>query len=64
MAVCRLRGLKSELVKDLCPVHSPVGRHEATSKQNTKSKPTNATQNTATQNNTAKPRRDRCQFMG
>ena len=46
---------------------SPVGRHEVTTKKpntRTKSKPTNATQNTATQHKTAKPRRDRCQFMG
>ena len=49
------------------PVHSPIGRHEVTTKKQqtkTKSKTTKTTQNTATQNKTAKQRHDRCQFMG
>ena len=69
MAACRLRGFKSDLVKDLYKVQSVTTSSNKT-KNNSKNqnkqnrKPTQPKQNTATQNKTAKQRCDRCQFMG
>ena len=64
MAACRLRGFKSDLVKDLYKVQSVTKSSQT--KNNNKNRKRNHTNKTkpSNQNKTAKQRRDRCQFMG
>ena len=65
MAVCRLRGLKSELVRTCTQSSRPSRSHRKQTKTKTKSKnQTNKTQKATTHNKQTKRRRDRCQFMG